>query len=114
RMFAGLLHGNAEGVPHRGRRVRHTRNLFERFGPRFGPPGTAAPPDSKTGFGFIHDGSIPHLGTFLSAQVFTLTAQEVRDLTVFLMHFPSGVKPSVGRNLTVPPGTPPTRTPEQE
>src|SRR2546428_9369287 len=30
------------------------------------------------------------------------------------MHFPTGVKPSVGRNLTVPAGTPPTGTPEQE
>jgi len=112
--FAGLFNGNADGVPHSDLKVPHTRNLYEKFGPRFGPPGTAAPPDSKTGFGFIHDGSIPDLGTFLSAQVFTLTAQEVRDLTVFLMHFPSGVKPSVGRNLTVPAGTPPTGTPEQE
>jgi len=112
--FAGLFNGNADGVPHSDLKVPHTRNLYEKFGPRFGPPGTAAPPDSKTGFGFIHDGSIPDLGTFLSAQVFTLTAQEVRDLTVFLMHFPSGVKPSVGRNLTVPAGPPPTGSPEQE
>src|SRR3989442_9077372 len=112
--FAGLFNGNADGVPHSDLKVPHTRNLYEKFGPRFGPPGTAAPPDSKTGFGFIHDGSIPDLGTFLSAQVFTLTAQEVRDLTVFLMHFPTGVKPSVGRNLTVPAGPPPTGTPEQE
>ena len=113
-MFAGLFNGNADGVPHSDLKVPHTRNLYEKFGPRFGPPGTTTPPDSKTGFGFIHDGSIPDLGTFLSAQVFTLTAQQVRDLTVFLMHFPTGVKPSVGTNLTVPAGLPPTGTPQQE
>jgi DNA-binding beta-propeller fold protein YncE/mono/diheme cytochrome c family protein len=113
-MFAGLFNGNADGVPHSDLKVPHTRNLYEKFGPRFGPPGTTTPPDSKTGFGFIHDGSIPDLGTFLSAQVFTLTAQQVRDLTVFLMHFPTGIKPSVGRNLTVPAGPPPTGTPQQE
>src|SRR5207247_744578 len=104
----------ADGVPHSDLKVPHTRNLYEKFGPRFGPPGTSAPPDSKTGFGFIHDGSIPDLGTFLSAQVFTLTAPQVRDITVFLMHFPTGIKPSVGENLTVPAGPPPTGTPQHE
>ncbi|HYS06870.1 MAG TPA: hypothetical protein VEW47_16940 [Candidatus Dormibacteraeota bacterium] len=113
-MFAGLFNGNADGVPHSDLKVPHTRNLYEKFGPRFGPPGTSTPPDSKTGFGFIHDGSIPDLGTFLSAQVFTLTAPQVRDLTLFLMHFPTGIKPSVGKNLTVPAGLPPTGTPQQE
>ncbi len=113
-MFAGLFNGNADGVPHSDLKVPHTRNLYEKFGPRFGPPGTTTPPDSKTGFGFIHDGSIPDLGTFLSAQVFTLTAPQVRDLTLFLMHFPTGIKPSVGKNLTVPAGLPPTGTPQQE
>jgi DNA-binding beta-propeller fold protein YncE len=113
-MFAGLFNGNADGVPHSDLKVPHARNLYEKFGPTFGPPGTTTPPESKTGFGFIHDGSIPDLGTFLSAQVFTLTAQRARDLTVFLMHFPTGIKPSAGRNLTVPSGTPPTGTPGQE
>jgi YVTN family beta-propeller protein len=112
--LAGLFNGNLDGVPHSDLKVPHNRNMYEKFGPRFGPPGTASPPDSKTGFGFVHDGSIPDLGTFLSANVFSLSAQQVRDLTVFLLHFPAGVKPSVGRNLTVPAGTPPTGTPEQE
>ncbi len=112
--FAGLFNGNLDGVPHNDLKVPHQRNLYEKFGPTFGPPGTTAPPDSKTGFGFTHDGSIPDLGTFLSAQVFTLTPQQVRDLTLFVLHFPTGIKPSVGRNLTVPPGAPPTGTPEQE
>ncbi len=111
---AGLFNGNADGSPHSDLKVPHTRNLYEKFGPTFGPPGTATPPDSKTGFGFIHDGSIPDLGTFLSAQVFTLTPQDVRDLSLFLMHFPTGIKPSVGKNVTVPAGAPPTGTAPQE
>ena len=111
---AGLFNGNADLSPHSDLKVPHTRNLYEKFGPTFGPPGTATPPDSKTGFGFTHDGSIPNLGTFLSAQVFNLTAQDVRDLSVFVLSFPTGIKPSVGKNVTVPAGTPPTGTPPQE
>lgn len=111
---AGLFNGDLDGSPHSDLKVPHNRNLYEKLGPRFGPPGTATPPDSKTGFGFTHDGSIPDLGTFLSAGVFSLTPQEARDLTVFLMHFPTGIRPSVGKNLTVPAGVPPTGTPPQE
>ncbi|MEK7799942.1 MAG: hypothetical protein AAB297_08950 [Acidobacteriota bacterium] len=111
---AGLFNGNLDGSPHSDLKVPHNRNMYEKLGPRFGPPGTATPPDAKTGFGFTHDGSIPDLGTFLSAGVFSLTPQEARDLTVFLMHFPTGIRPSVGKNLTVPAGAPPTGTLPQE
>src|SRR5262245_18021897 len=111
---AALFNGNADGVPHSDLKVPHTRNMYEKFGPKFGPPATPNPPDAKTGFGFIHDGSIPDLGTFLSAQVFNLTAQQARDLTLFLMYFPTNIRPSVGANLTVPAGAPPTGTPGQE
>ncbi|MEK7282620.1 MAG: hypothetical protein AAB249_02315 [Acidobacteriota bacterium] len=111
---AGLFNGNLDGSPHSDLKVPHNRNMYEKLGPRFGPPGTATPPDAKTGFGFTHDGSIPDLGTFLSAGVFSLTPQEARDLTVFMMHFPTGIRPSVGKNLTVPAGAPPTGTLPQE
>ncbi|HEU4401753.1 MAG TPA: hypothetical protein VFT43_06570 [Candidatus Polarisedimenticolia bacterium] len=109
---AAIFNGNADGSPHSDLKVPHLRNLYEKFGPRFGT--TGSPPDAKTGFGFIHDGSIPDLGTFLSAGVFSLNAAQVRDLTLFLVHFPTNIKPSVGRNLTLPPGVPPTGTPAQE
>src|SRR6185295_4591415 len=105
---AGLFNGNLDGSPHSDLKVPHNRNMYEKLGPRFGPPGTATPPESKGGFGFTHDGSIPDAGTFLSAGVFSLTPQEARDLTVFLMLFPTGIRPAVGRNLTVPAGAPPT------
>jgi DNA-binding beta-propeller fold protein YncE/mono/diheme cytochrome c family protein len=101
-----LFNGNADGSPHSDLEVPHTRNMYEKFGPRFGShtnPGDP-PADQKTGFGYTHDGSIPDLGTFLSAGVFTVTPQQVRDLTMFMVHFPTEIKPSVGRELTVPAG----------
>ncbi len=113
---AALFNGTLDGVPHSDLKVPHTRNMLTKQGPRFGSfTNPADPPaDQKSGFGFIHDGSIPDLGTFLSANVFTLTSQQVRDLSVFLMMFPTNVKPSAGRSLTVPAGAPPTGTPDQE
>jgi len=124
---AGLSRGGRNGIPHSDIKVPHLRNLYEKFGPRFGSfTNPADPPaDQKTGFGFTHDGSIPDLGTFLST-TFDFTdpnnpgeppetaIQRVRDLTLFLLHFPTGSKPSVGQNLTVPEGAPPTGTPSQE
>jgi DNA-binding beta-propeller fold protein YncE len=113
---AALFNGNADGSPHSDLKVPHLRNMYEKFGPRFGSLTNSADPpaDQKSGFGFIHDGSVPDLGTFLSANVFTLTAQQVKDLTMFVLFFPTGTRPSVGRALSVPPGVPPTGTPAQE
>ncbi len=111
-----LFNGDADGSPHSDLEVPHTRNMHEKFGPRFGSHTNVndPPADQKSGFGYTHDGSIPDLGTFLSIGVFTVTAQQVRDLTMFLVHFPADIKPSVGKQVTVPPGTPPTGTAAQE
>ncbi len=123
---AGLSRGGRSGIPHSDIKVPHLRNLYEKFGPRFGSfTNPADPPaDQKTGFGFIHDGSIPDLGTFLLFGGFNFTdgfgeppeaaIQRIRDLTLFLLHFPTGSKPAVGQNLTVPAGAPPTGTLTQE
>ena len=125
---AGLSRGGRSGIPHSDIKVPHLRNLYEKFGPRFGSFTIPADPpaDQKTGFGFIHDGSIPDLGTFLSFGGFDFTdhdnpgeppeaaIQRIRDLTLFLLHFPTGSKPAVGQNLTVPAGAPPTGTLTQE
>ncbi len=109
-----LFNGNPDGSPHSDLEIPHLRNMYVKFGPIFGPPGTVNPPESKTGFGFIHDASIPDLGTFLSAGVFNLTAPEVRDIAAFMFSFPSGTRPAVGRHLTVPPGAPPTGSASEE
>jgi YVTN family beta-propeller protein len=113
---AALFNGDADGSPHSDLKVPHTRNMYEKFGPRFGSftNSNDPPADQKSGFGYTHDGSIPDLGTFLSAGVFTLTAQQVRDITMFMVHFPSGIRPAVGKNLTLPAGAPPTGPPGAE
>jgi YVTN family beta-propeller protein len=104
---AALFFGDADGSQHSDLKVPHMRNMYEKIGPVFGEHGQT-PPVVRSGFGFTHDGAIPDLGTFFSASVFTLTAQDVRDISSFTMHFPTGTKPAVGQHLTVPAGTPPT------
>ncbi|HKY32567.1 MAG TPA: YncE family protein [Candidatus Polarisedimenticolia bacterium] len=111
---AALFNGDADGSPHSDLKVPHLRNMYEKFGPLFDAPGASPPAGRKNGFGFIHDGSIPDLATFLSASVFNMTAQQVRDVAMFMLHFPTGTRPSVGRHVTVPPGPAPTSTPVEE
>ncbi len=110
---AALFNGNADQSPHSDLKVPHLRNMYEKIGPVFGDR-VQPPPLARSGTGFVHDGSVPDLGTFLSFSVFTLTAQQVRDLAAFMAHFPTGTRPAVGRQLTVPAGTPPTGTAQEE
>jgi hypothetical protein len=112
---AALFNGNADGSPHSDLKIPHMRNMYEKVGPRFGNVANAADrPDQKSGFGLVHDGTIPDMNTFLSASVFSLTADDVKNISAFSMMFPTGTRPAVGRNLTLPPGTPPTGPPVAE
>ncbi len=108
-----LFNGTADGSLHSDLEVPHLRNMYEKVGLLFGPAGGPFP-DSKVGFGFVHDGAIPDMGTFLSLGVFNLTATQVRHLSAFMYAFPTGTLPAVGRHLTVPAGAPPTGTPQEE
>jgi DNA-binding beta-propeller fold protein YncE len=110
---AALFNGNADQSPHSDLKVPHLRNMYEKIGPVFGDR-VQPPPLARSGTGFVHDGSVPDLGTFLSFSVFTVSAQQVRDLAAFTAHFPTGTRPAVGRLLTVPAGTPPTGTAQDE
>ena len=111
-MAAALFNGDLDGSPHSDLKIPHLRNMYEKDGPVWPAPGAGMPSVTVNGFGVIHDGSIPDLYRFLSASVFNLSAanqaQEVRDLVAFMFHFATGVKPAVGRQVTLPPGTPPT------
>jgi DNA-binding beta-propeller fold protein YncE len=114
---AALFNGDLDGSPHSDLKVPHLRNMYEKFGPVWAPP-AGQPPETRTGFGFVHDGSIPDLFRFLSASVFNLSAanqaQQVRDISSFMFHFPTGTRPAVGRQVTLPAGTPPTGSPADE
>jgi hypothetical protein len=115
---AALFNGDADGSPHSDLKIPHVRNMYDKFGPVLAAPGDTSLPPTKTGFGHIHNGSIADLFRFLSADVFTLSsadqAREVRDLVSFMFHFPTGTKPAVGRQVTVPQGAPPTGSSEEE
>jgi DNA-binding beta-propeller fold protein YncE len=106
---AALFNGTLDGSRHSDLKVPHMRNMYEKFGPLFGD--RTDPPDRKSGFGYIHDGSIGDLHVFLSAAVFNLSAanqaKQVRDLAAFSLAFPTGTRPAVGRQVTVAPGAPP-------
>jgi DNA-binding beta-propeller fold protein YncE len=108
---AALFSGNPDGSPHSDLKVAHTRNMYEKIGPVLADPGDDGLPETKSGFGYIHDGSFPDLHRFFSVGVFNLSAanqaQQVRDMTSFMFHFPTLLKPSVGAQVTLPQGTPP-------
>jgi len=106
--MAALFNGTLDGSPHSDLKVPHLRNMYTKSGPRFGSHTSMIDPpaDQKAGFGFIHDGSVPDLGTFFSSTVFTVNAQAARDISMFMLHFPTGTRPSVGRHVTVPAGPP--------
>ncbi len=114
---AALFNGENDKSLHFDLKVAHLRNMYVKLGPVFGDH-VSAPPESKSGFGFSHDGSAPDLTTFFSVDVFefdeTNQAKLVRDVSAFLLHFPTDTKPAVGRTVTVPAGTPPTGSPAEE
>jgi YVTN family beta-propeller protein len=56
----------------------------------------------RSGFGFIHDGSIDTLLDFLRVPVFTFrNDDDRRDVEAFVLAFDSGIAPSVGLQLTL-------------
>jgi DNA-binding beta-propeller fold protein YncE len=111
---AALINGNAvlTRSSHNDLKIAHLRNVYTKIGPFFGP--VNAPKDNKSGFGLSHDGSIPEVLSFLTMNGFGGAVQDTKDEAAFVMYFPGGVKPSVGQNLTLPAGPPPTGTAAQE
>jgi YVTN family beta-propeller protein len=102
---AALFNGNADQSPHSDVKIPHLRNMVDKPGFFFGTQ--ANPYDVKAGIGFVHDGSIPNMLTFLSIAVFNLATADALDLAGLMFHFPTEFKPAVGRHLTCPQGAPP-------
>jgi hypothetical protein len=67
------------------------------FGLATGGPNTG---DQVRGFGFLHDGSVDTLKSFLEAPVFDLNNAEETDLEQFGLAFPTDLAPIVGQQVT--------------
>jgi YVTN family beta-propeller protein len=83
-----------EGEPQNAK-VPHMRNLYAKIG-MFGVGG-----DQVRGFGFLHDGSVDTLKTFLEAGVFSLNNAQELDLEQFSLAFPTDLAPIVGQQVTL-------------
>jgi hypothetical protein len=74
------------------------RNMYSKIG-MFSVAG-----DQVRGFGFLHDGTVDTLKTFLEAGVFQLNNAEELDLEQFSLAFPSDLAPIVGQQVTLGSG----------
>jgi hypothetical protein len=86
-----------EGEPQH-MKVPHVRNVYAKVG-MFQTSGPQV-----RGTGILHDGSVDFIETFLSASVFSLTAQERDDLAEFVLASPTDIAPIVGQQVTIGPG----------
>ena len=101
-----LFNGNAEGES-QDFKIPHMRNMYEKVGFDLIRPGLQGGnanniglQDQKAGFGFLHDGSLS-LTEFLAAGVFSMNAQQERNMFAFMLAFPVQDVPAVGAQVTV-------------
>jgi len=87
-----------EGEPQNAK-VPHMRNMYAKIGMFFSAG------DQIRGFGFLHDGSVDTIKTFVEAGVFSLNNSQEIDLEAFAHVFPSDLAPIVGQQITIGPGT---------
>ncbi|MEO1936579.1 MAG: hypothetical protein ABGX04_17535 [Myxococcales bacterium] len=84
-------------------KVPHNRNMYQKLG-FFGVGG-----NQVRGTGFLHDGSVDTLKTFVGAGAFTFSADPViqnqseDDLEAFMLAFPTDIAPIVGQQVTIGP-----------
>jgi DNA-binding beta-propeller fold protein YncE len=77
-------------------KVPQLRGLYQKLGM------LNAPGEQITGFGFLHDGSIDSLLSFLRVPVFTFqNDNQRRDVEQFVLAFDTGTAPAVGLQVTV-------------
>ena len=89
-----------EGLP-QNFKVAHMRNLYAKVG-MFGSAGSGTHlGDQVRGIGYLHDGSIDTVASFLSASVFSLNAAEESNLEQFSLAFPTDLAAVVGQQVTL-------------
>jgi hypothetical protein len=88
-------------------KVAHMRNLYHKIG-MFGMSGDNGSDtsggntgDQIRGFGFLHDGSIDTVESFLSSDIFILDDDEERQAEAFSLVFPTDLAPIVGQQVTL-------------
>jgi DNA-binding beta-propeller fold protein YncE len=89
-------------------KVAHLRNAYQKVG-MFGMPDTdffgglpgTFRGDQVRGTGFLHDGSVDTVFSFLNADVFGINNTQRRNLEAFIMEFDSDLAPIVGQQATV-------------
>lgn len=91
---------SADGSTNRTMKVAHLRNVYEKAGMELQKP------ESQTGFGFLHDGSVDSISSFIAARVFDVrNDQEVADLVALMLSFAGGdFGPPPEGALGEPPG----------
>jgi MYXO-CTERM domain-containing protein len=90
-------------------KVPHLRNAYQKVGmfgmappPFFAGANTSFAGDQVRGSGFLHDGSVPTVRDFLSANVFNDVSATDRDnLEALIMAFDTNLAPIVGQQVTL-------------
>ena len=85
-------------------KVAHMRNLYTKVGMFGTSTDDLHLGDQVRGFGFLHNGSIDTVSSFLQSPVFSLDAAEESDLAQFALAFPTDLAPIVGQQVTLASG----------
>ncbi|MEM1448088.1 MAG: YncE family protein [Planctomycetota bacterium] len=91
----------ADGSTNRNMKVPQLRNLYKKVGMDF------MQTEVQSGFGFLHDGSIPSLAHFLSSSTIGFQSEQaLADMTAFMLAFSGSDLPEGASNAVLfPPGT---------
>ena len=92
--FGGDGFSSVEGEPQEFK-IAHLRNAYQKIG-MFNLPS----PQIR-GFGFLHDGSVDSVFTFLGSMVFSINNQEQRELEALTLAFDTTFAPIVGQQTTL-------------
>lgn len=108
--FGGNGLSTREGAETQDFKVPHVRNAYAKVGMFgiatgfFGIPPTPFMGDQIRGFGYLHDGSISSLFDFLKPFAFPSDVER-RQVEAFVFALDTGLKPVVGQQLTIGPGS---------